>query len=154
VSVLCPASINTNIHEATLTRPKHLENTGYLVDDRSITALRAIYDLGMDPVDLARWLKKGIEDEQLYIIPYPEEREALERHFQAILDSVLPVEADPEGYKKRTEGMKALREQAIVEARRHPKKPMEPGFGKADPSLDWVKPMEMGPPPAPPSEGE
>ncbi len=154
VSVLCPASINTNIHEATLTRPKHLENTSYLVDDRSITALRAIYDLGMDPVDLARWLKKGIEDEQLYIIPYPEEREALEKHFQAILDSVLPVEADPEGYKKRTEGMKALREQAIVEARRHPKKPMEPGFGKADPSLDWVKPMEMGPPPAPPSEGE
>ncbi|MBW8842024.1 MAG: SDR family NAD(P)-dependent oxidoreductase, partial [Sphingomonadales bacterium] len=29
VSILCPGAVNTNIHEAVLTRPEHLRNTGY-----------------------------------------------------------------------------------------------------------------------------
>jgi short-subunit dehydrogenase len=147
VSVLCPASINSNIHNATETRPKHLENTGYLVDEKAISTLAFIYASGMDPVDLAEWLKKGIEDEQLYVIPYPEEREALERHFKEILDSVLPLEADPEGTRKRQECWKALGDRAIEEAKKDPTKPVGPGFGRAKPDLDWVKPMQMGPPP-------
>jgi len=147
VSVLCPAAINSNIHNATDTRPEHLANTGYLVDDRAVDTLRTIYEAGMDPVDLAKWLKKGIEDEQFYIIPYPEEREALERHFKEIVDSVLPLEADPDGVRKRKEVMRRLMEAAIEEAKKDPAKPVGPGFGRARPELDWVKPIEMGPPP-------
>jgi NAD(P)-dependent dehydrogenase (short-subunit alcohol dehydrogenase family) len=152
VSVLCPASINTNIHRATDTRPKHLENTGYLMDQKAIDGLKFIYESGMDPVDLAKWLKKGIEDEQLYVIPYPEEREGLERHFKEILDSVLPFEADPEGTTKRLEAWKALRERALEQAKEDPSKPPEPAFGRANPDLDWVKPPEMGSPSPPPKE--
>jgi NAD(P)-dependent dehydrogenase (short-subunit alcohol dehydrogenase family) len=145
VSVLCPAAINSNIHNAGVTRPKHLENTGYLMDEKAVATLQFIYESGMDPVDLANWLKKGIEEEQLYIIPYPEERESLEKHFKAIVDSVLPVEGDPEGTRKRLEAWKALRERAIQEAKGDPAKPAEPGFGRAKPELDWVKPNEMPP---------
>lgn len=101
VSVLCPGKINSRMYEAALTRPKNLENTGYPVDEGSITALKATYESGMDPVVLANWLRKGIEAERFYIIPYPEERETLERHFKEILDSVLPSEADPEGVRWR-----------------------------------------------------
>ncbi|HLA82634.1 MAG TPA: SDR family NAD(P)-dependent oxidoreductase [Thermoleophilia bacterium] len=143
VSVLCPAAINSNIHNAGDTRPKHLENTGYLMDDKAISTLKTIYEAGMDPVALAKWVKKGIEAEQLYILPYPEEREALERHFKQIVDSVLPEEADPEGVRKRREVMKALMESATEEAKKDPTKPPNIGFGKANPDLDWVKPVQM-----------
>ncbi len=145
VSVLCPASINSNIHNAGDTRPAHLANTGYLVDERAIDTLRYIYERGMDPVDLATWLKKGIEDEQLYIIPYPEEREALERHFKKIVDSVLPMEADPEGARRRIEAFKAIGERAMEEAKKDPSKSTGVGFGNALPELDWVKPAPVRP---------
>ena len=148
VSVLCPAAINSNIHNATETRPAHLANTGYLVDDRAVDTLRTIYEAGMDPVDLAKWVKKGIEAEQLYIIPYPEEREALEKHFKEIVDSVLPLEADPEGVRRRKEVMRSLMEAAVEEAKKDPSKPVQIGFGRPRPELDWVKPVQMGPPPA------
>ena len=67
---MCPAAINSNIDESTNIRPKHLENTGYLVDRKSIDTLKQIYASGMDPVVLANWLKKGIEEE----VPVKEEK--------------------------------------------------------------------------------
>jgi NAD(P)-dependent dehydrogenase (short-subunit alcohol dehydrogenase family) len=146
VSVLCPASINSNIHNAGETRPEHLQKTGYLMDEKAIKTLQTIYQSGMDPMDLAKWLKKGIEDEQLYIIPYPEERVGLERHFQAILDSVLPFEADPEGTQRRLDCWKAVAEAAMEEAKKSGGQPTSIGFGKANPELDWVKTADMRPP--------
>lgn len=147
VSVLCPAAINTNIHNAGDTRPEHLANTGYLMDQKAVDTLRSIYESGMDPVELASWVKKGIEDDQLYIIPYPEEREALEKHFKQIIESVLPMEADPEGVRRRRECMLALRDKALEEARNDPAKPFGIGFGRAKPDLEWVKPAQVAPPP-------
>ena len=101
----------------------------------------------MDPIDLAKWLKKGIEEEQLYVIPYPEEKESLGKHFKQIVDSVLPIEADPEGTKRRLDCWKALGEMAMEEAKKNPTKPVQPGFGRAKPDLEWVKPAEMRPAP-------
>lgn len=148
VSVLCPASINSNIHNATDTRPAHLANTGYLVDELAVEALRTIYESGMDPVDLAKWLKKGIEDEQLYVLPYPEEKEALAKHFKEIVDSVLPIEADPEGVKKRQAAWQKSMDLAIEDAKKDPGKPLQPGFGRPRPELDWVKPLDLRFPPS------
>ena len=104
--------------------------------------MKQIYASGLDPVVLANWLKKGIEEEQLYIIPYPEEKQTLTKHFNRITESVLPMEADPEGVKKRMDAMKKITEEAM-------KNPgnMGPGFGKAKPDLDWVKNPILGPPP-------
>ena len=107
VSVCCPANIKSNIAEATYTRPAHLKNTGYLVNEDSVNSLRRIHSAGMEPVQLAGWMKKGIEDEQLYIVPYPEARAGMEKHFQEILASVLPEDADPEGVKQRNEALRA-----------------------------------------------
>jgi NAD(P)-dependent dehydrogenase (short-subunit alcohol dehydrogenase family) len=105
VSVCCPANIKSNIAESTFTRPEHLKNTGYLVDDFAVNHLRNIYASGMEPVVLAEHMKRGIEENKLYIIPYPESKHGLEMFFKDIVDSVLPVEADPEGVKKREEAM-------------------------------------------------
>jgi NAD(P)-dependent dehydrogenase (short-subunit alcohol dehydrogenase family) len=105
VSVLCPANIRTNIAEATRIRPKHLANTGYIVNEDVIRSLHSIHAHGLDPVVLARRTKEAMEAGQLYIIPYPEQKEPLSEHFRHIVDSVLPLEADPEGARQRTEAL-------------------------------------------------
>jgi NAD(P)-dependent dehydrogenase (short-subunit alcohol dehydrogenase family) len=148
VSVLCPANIRSNIAHSTDTRPAHLSNTGYLVDDLSTQTLQDFYDMGMDPEVLAQHVKKGIEDERLYILPYPEEREALTKHFQIIIDSVLPMETDPEGVAKRMAAFKRVADEAIERAKKDPGQAAQSGFGRARPELDWIKPATFGPPPA------
>jgi NAD(P)-dependent dehydrogenase (short-subunit alcohol dehydrogenase family) len=105
VTVCCPANIKSNIAEATKTRPEHLKNTGYLVNEASIASLHSIHIHGMEPVVLAGHIKKAVEDNQAYCIPYPEAKAGLERHFKMILDSVPPIESDPEGVKQRTEAL-------------------------------------------------
>jgi NAD(P)-dependent dehydrogenase (short-subunit alcohol dehydrogenase family) len=105
VSVLCPANIRSNIAEATRLRPPHLGNTGYVVNDDVIRSLHAIHAHGLDPIVLARRTKEAIEANRLHIIPYPEQKQPLEQHFQTIIDSVLPMEADPEGARSRTEAL-------------------------------------------------
>ncbi len=105
VSVLCPANIRSNIAEATKVRPAHLGNTGYVVNDDVIRSLHSIHAHGLDPVVLARRTKEAMELNQLYIIPYPEQKEPLAQHFKEIVDSVLPMEADPEGARNRTEAL-------------------------------------------------
>jgi NAD(P)-dependent dehydrogenase (short-subunit alcohol dehydrogenase family) len=117
VSVLCPANIKSNIAEATKTRPAHLASSGYVVNDATIKSLHGIYSHGMEPTELAKHVKRGIEENQLYIIPYPEVREGLETHFAAIVASVLPLDQDPVGAKKRTEALRAWQREFALVAR-------------------------------------
>jgi NAD(P)-dependent dehydrogenase (short-subunit alcohol dehydrogenase family) len=106
VSVLCPANIRSNIAEATRLRPAQFAKTGYVENDATRESLRSIHAHGLDPVVLAQRTKEAMEAGQLYIIPYPEEKERLAEHFQQIVDSVLPMEADPEGARERTEALR------------------------------------------------
>jgi NAD(P)-dependent dehydrogenase (short-subunit alcohol dehydrogenase family) len=106
VSVLCPANIRTNIAEATRLRPKHFANTGYVENEDLVRSLRSIHAHGLDPVVLAQRTKEAMEAGQLYIIPYPEEKEHLAWHFKQIVDAVLPMEADPEGARQRAEALR------------------------------------------------
>lgn len=105
VSVLCPANIKSNIAEASRLRPAQFGQSGYVENEDSIASLHSIHQHGMDPVELAQHVKAGIEANQLYIIPYPEMKDALRGHFDAIVDAVLPMEADPEGARLRTEAL-------------------------------------------------
>lgn len=105
VSVVCPANIKTNIAEATRIRPAKFGESGYVANDETIASLHSIHIHGMEPVELAGHIKRGIEENKLYIIPYPEAKEGLKKHFDEIVDSVPPVESDPEGSKKRTEAL-------------------------------------------------
>ena len=50
-------------------------------------------------------IKRGIEANALYIIPYPETKDMLAAHFAAIVDSVPGIETDPEGARKRTDAL-------------------------------------------------
>ena len=105
VSVLCPANIKSNIAEASRLRPAQFGQSGYVENEDSIASLHSIHQHGMDPVELAEHVKRAIEVNQLYVIPYPEAKDGLRAHFDQIVDSVLPLEADPEGARLRTEAL-------------------------------------------------
>jgi len=107
VTVVCPANIRSNIAEATRLRPARFGASGYVANEDTIASLHSIHVHGMEPVELANHLKAAIEANQLYCIPYPEVREHVARHFQAIVDSIPPLESDPEGARKRTEALAA-----------------------------------------------
>ncbi|MCR4393026.1 MAG: SDR family NAD(P)-dependent oxidoreductase [Dehalococcoidales bacterium] len=135
VSCLCPGGIKSNIGESHLTRPKHLANTGYHLDEKVVEFMRKHYSYGIDPVDLAKILKKGIEDEVLFIIPVPDP----EGFMRNVLERMVNY-TTPEGMKRQEELMKKRME----EMRKTPN-PMfegaaEAGWGKPRKDLTWVKP--------------
>lgn len=107
VSVLCPANIKSNIAEASRLRPAQFGRSGYVETDETVASLHSIHQHGMDPVELAEHVKAAIEANALYIIPYPEARDGLQAHYDKIVAAVLPMEADPEGARKRTEALMA-----------------------------------------------
>lgn len=101
VSMLCPGAVNTNIHEAVLTRPAHLQSTGYYGASPEVFAhLKRVIEVGMEPETLARYVLKGVEQDQLYILPYPEFRERLETIHADVMAALARPEDDPE-YEKR-----------------------------------------------------
>ena len=101
VSLLCPGAVNTNIHEAVLTRPAHLQNTGYYGADPQVFAhLKRVISVGMEPETLAKHVLEGVERDSLYILPYPEFRETLEDIHQRVMSSLAKPEDDPD-YEKR-----------------------------------------------------
>jgi len=105
VSLLCPANVNTNIAESVSTRPAHLKESGYRVDDEVISSLKTLYAAGMDPEELARHVLAGVKKNQLYIIPYPEVRAALKAHFDTVLAALPPEDSDVAGVAKRQAAM-------------------------------------------------
>lgn len=105
VSVVTPANIKSNIAEASKLRPSKFGQSGYVENEDSIASLHSIHQHGMEPETLAEHIKQGIENRQLYIIPYPECRDGLKARFDLILDSIPPVESDPEGARTRTEAL-------------------------------------------------
>ncbi|MBN1191030.1 MAG: SDR family NAD(P)-dependent oxidoreductase [Dehalococcoidales bacterium] len=134
VSCLCPSGIKSNIGESTFTRPEHLKNTGYNVDEKVIEFMRYHYSMGIDPLELARILKKGIEDERFFILPFPDPEKTLRNEMEAFFNYTTA-----EGTKKQDEfvanRMKGIRE--------HPMKNLEgaveAGWGMARKDLTWVK---------------
>lgn len=111
VSVLCPANVSTNIAESVKTRPDRFSHSGYRFDDAVMDSLRRIYSAGKDPVELAEETLEAIRENRLYIIPYPEARQVLERHFAEIIAALPPEDADPDGVAKRRAAMEQYRKE-------------------------------------------
>jgi NAD(P)-dependent dehydrogenase (short-subunit alcohol dehydrogenase family) len=101
VSLLCPGPVNTNIHESVLSRPAHLQNTGYYGADPEVFAhLKKVIEIGMEPETLAQHVLKAVENNQLYILAYPEFRETLEDIHARVMHSFADPKDDPD-YEKR-----------------------------------------------------
>jgi NAD(P)-dependent dehydrogenase (short-subunit alcohol dehydrogenase family) len=111
VSVLCPANVNTNIAESVMTRPPEFSDSGYRFDDDVMASLRKIYSAGKDPVELAEEVLAAVQENRLYIIPYPEVRKDVEEHFAQIIAAIPPEDVDLEGQAKRHAAMAEYRKE-------------------------------------------
>lgn len=101
VSLLCPGAVNTNIHEAVLTRPAHLSETGYYgADEEVFKRLKAVIEVGLDPVDLGEFVLKAVRDNEFWVLPYPEFRETLDELHQEVIDALPDPASDPEMMKR------------------------------------------------------
>jgi len=134
VTCLCPANIKSNIAEAVYTRPEHLKNTGYNVNEKTVDFLRSIHAQGMEPVELARILKKGIENEQLFVLPFPDPEKMMREHCEQLINYVTP-----EGMKRQEEIMKKRMEVMMKSPQISIYLANDSGWGKARPDLTWVK---------------
>ncbi|MEE8419259.1 MAG: SDR family NAD(P)-dependent oxidoreductase [Dehalococcoidales bacterium] len=138
VTCQCPVGIDSNIGEASYTRPQHLEDTGYNTTDETIEFMRHHYSFGIDPVELARILKKGIEAEQLFIVPWDDPEKELRANFERIANY-----ATPEGTKRQDELNKKQREDRRKEVSSGEIGPMtgaaEAGWATAKPDIPWIK---------------
>jgi NAD(P)-dependent dehydrogenase (short-subunit alcohol dehydrogenase family) len=137
VSCLCPGGIKSNIAESALTRPEHLKNTGYNTNEKTMEAERNIYHtVGLDPVDLAKILKKGIEEEQLYILPVDNPEEMMRSTLERFINY-----STPEGTRKQEEMAKKRGEEMMNQSGGTTPfaEAAAAGWGKARPDITWVK---------------
>lgn len=117
VSMLCPGAVNSNIHEAVLTRPAHLQKTGYYGADPDVMAhLKQVIAVGMEPEVLAQYVLKGVEADQLYILPYPEFRGTLEEIHERVMAAVARPEDDPDYAKRVAHGVPGGEKREKVES--------------------------------------
>ena len=116
VSVLCPGAVNTNIHEAVLTRPKHLANTGfYGADPLVMKSLKEVIAPGYDPVELGEIVVRAVEANQLYVIPYAEFSGPMQERLNMAL-AVIPAPEDDPGMAAREAAMTRRRAERAAEA--------------------------------------
>jgi hypothetical protein len=134
VSCLCPGGIKTNIGESSYTRPEHMAHTGYNTNEKTIAFMRHHYSFGIDPVELAKIFKKGIENDVLYVLPMPEP----EPMMRGIVERMVNY-TTPEGMKRQEEATRKRMEEMM----KHPAPMMqgaaEAGWGRAREDLTWVK---------------
>ena len=145
VSVLCPANVKSRIYEAAIkTRPERLKNSGYNANEATQAFLAETHQFGIEPRDLAGWLKRGIENEVFLIVPYEHAEQMVEQAMSRYVDYLTP-----EGMKRLEEKQKGPPTEEelklIAEREGYEIKPGESivsrsdvGFGKARSDLDWV----------------
>jgi NAD(P)-dependent dehydrogenase (short-subunit alcohol dehydrogenase family) len=133
VSCLCPVGIRSNIGESSYTRPKQLENTGYNTNEKTIEFMRKHYSYGIDPVELAHIFKKGIENDLLYVLPFPDPEKAMRDNFKRMVNYVTP-----EGMKRQDKLEKKRREEMMKNPNPSIASAEDVGWGKARPDIAWV----------------
>jgi NAD(P)-dependent dehydrogenase (short-subunit alcohol dehydrogenase family) len=118
VSVLCPGAVNTNIHEAVLTRPSHLANTGYYgADPMVMKGLKEVIQPGYDPVVLGEIVVRGVQANAEYIIPYSEFKGPIQARTDLILQ-VIPDPKDDPGMQAREDAMNKRRAERAAAAQK------------------------------------
>jgi NAD(P)-dependent dehydrogenase (short-subunit alcohol dehydrogenase family) len=95
-SVLCPASVRSDIAHALDRRPADLASgSSFTADPRFVEAQARLYSGGMDPIELAQHVRSAIERDLLYVLPFSETQEGLGRHYAGILGAYDAYETDP-----------------------------------------------------------
>jgi NAD(P)-dependent dehydrogenase (short-subunit alcohol dehydrogenase family) len=99
VSVLCPHLVRTDIHQHASLRPERFSNSGYragaTAGGASDPGVKALVDVGMDPLEVGRRVLRGILQNDLYILTHPEIEPIVRERFEAILAALPDETPDP-----------------------------------------------------------
>ncbi|WP_298191959.1 SDR family NAD(P)-dependent oxidoreductase [Novosphingobium sp.] len=88
MSVLCPAFVRSNIHEAALNRPAHLrEGSGFANSEASLLERPPGNDW-MDPETVGEIVAEGILAGRLHIVTHGEFRDKMRERNEALMDAV------------------------------------------------------------------
>jgi NADP-dependent 3-hydroxy acid dehydrogenase YdfG len=110
VSLLCPGAVNTNIHEAMLTRPEKYQATGYYgADPEVFKRLKEVISVGLEPTTLAEHVLKAVRNDEFYVLPYPEFRDTLNDIHAKVMAALARPEDDPELEKRMRRGVPGQR---------------------------------------------
>lgn len=113
VSVLCPASVRSDIANALDRRPAELgEGSSFSDDPRFIELQRQLYAAGMDPIELAQHVLSAVEAGRLYVLPFTETRDGVRAHFDEILGAYEAYETDPSAAAARASAFEQYRDRA------------------------------------------
>jgi short-subunit dehydrogenase len=91
VSLLCPGLVNTQIHHSTEIRPAALSRDTGQQDPAFLQRLAQLQQVGMDPLEVAEKVLRGIRNNDLFIFPHPEFKEEMREIFSEILGA-LPTD--------------------------------------------------------------
>lgn len=114
VSVLCPASVRSDIAHALDRRPDDLAgDSSFRSDPAFVAAQERLYRSGMDPVELADHVRHAVENDLLYVLPFTETREGLRRHFEQILAAYDDYRTDPDAAQERLRSFERYRAESV-----------------------------------------
>ena len=85
ISVLCPAFVRSNIHEAALNRPEHLRVDSGFGESEALLLERPPGNDWMDPDEVGHIVAKGIVAGDLYIVTHGEFRDKTRARAEALL---------------------------------------------------------------------
>ena len=104
------------IHEAVLTRPRHLSNTGYYGADPAVmNSLKEVISPGYEPEELGHIVVRAVQENQLYIIPYAEFSGPMQERLNMAL-AVIPDPKDDPGMAAREAAMARRRAERAAQA--------------------------------------
>jgi len=140
VCAICPANVSTNIYQSALEgRPEKYGKTGYNVTQQTQRAVESFNRQGMDPLEIADWTIRAIEDGRFLVVPYEHGERMVELAYARFKDYCTP------------EGMARLAAKAAAapteeEIALHNERErgasfdssLMDGFGKAAADVDWV----------------
>jgi NAD(P)-dependent dehydrogenase (short-subunit alcohol dehydrogenase family) len=99
VSVLCPGTVATNLHQSEENRPDRYtgEVDDVLREQRSLTGtlFEKVLPTGMDPAEVGEKVLGGIRNNDFLILPHPEFKEEFQESFDEIIAALPDEPLDP-----------------------------------------------------------
>jgi NAD(P)-dependent dehydrogenase (short-subunit alcohol dehydrogenase family) len=97
VSVICPHLMRTRIHEHAGSRPERFRTgpADAAADAQAAARIAELTAAGMDPLEVAAETLRAVQDNRLYVIPYPELRGIVRSRWAAIEAALPDTEPDP-----------------------------------------------------------
>ena len=143
-TALCPMNINSDIWATELRRPEKYKNSGYNTTPEVIDLLKEHVSTGFDPVELAEYFKKAIEDGVVLCVPYPNAFEIVYKRLETKLNyltgegmakekAAAAYNAEAAAERRKRGDASAAGPNAVIFL-----KGEQAGFGKARKDIDWV----------------